>query len=317
MAWQGRYDRLFIGGDWVEPHGSDVIEVISPATEQVIATVPSGDRTDVDRAVAAAREAFDAGPWSRMTLDERIGIMRRLSVLLDERSEDLAALVTEEMGCPITLSRSMQAAGPRLLLDAFIDMAPDYPWSEVRRSATGNGLVVREPIGVVAAVVPWNAPVLIMMIKLAPALLAGCSIIIKPAPEAPLSGYLLAELIREAGVPDGVVNLVPADREVSEYLVMHPGVDKVTLYRILGRGPASRRALRRRASAHHARTRRQIGGDHPRRRRYRPCRRMPADEFAAQLRPGLQQQDAHPRLEEAAGGTARRARGDDADHAGG
>lgn len=228
MVWQGQYDRLFIGGDWVEPQGREVIEVVSPTTEQVIATVPSGDRADVDRAVAAARAAFDDGPWRRMTLDQRIEAMRRLSAIMERRSDELAQLVTDEMGCPITLSKSMQAAGPRLLLDAFIDMAPDYPWSEVRRSATGNGLVLREPIGVVAAVVPWNAPVLIMMIKLAPALLSGCSIIIKPAPEAPLSGYLLAEMVKEAGIPDGVVNLLPADREVSEYLVMHPGVDKVT-----------------------------------------------------------------------------------------
>ncbi len=228
MVWQGQYDRLFVGGEWVEPQGREVIEVISPTTEQVIATVPSGDRADVDRAVAAARAAFDDGPWRRMTLEQRIEAMQRLSAIMERRSDELAQLVTDEMGCPITLSKSMQSAGPRLLLDAFIDMAPDYPWSEVRRSATGNGLVLREPIGVVAAVVPWNAPVLIMMIKLAPALLSGCSIIIKPAPEAPLSGYLLAEMVAEAGIPDGVVNLLPADREVSEYLVMHPGVDKVT-----------------------------------------------------------------------------------------
>lgn len=228
MVWQGKYDRLFIGGDWIAPQGGERIAVISPTTEEVIAEVPSGSRADIDRAVAAARLAFDKGPWPHLALEERRAVLRRLSALFTERADDIAALVTEEMGCPITLSKSMQSVGARLLIDAFVDMAPDYEWQTLRQSITGNGLVLRQPIGVVAAIIPWNAPLLTAMIKLAPALLSGCTVILKPAPESPLSAWLLAEMLTQAGLPEGVVNIVPADREVSEYLAMHPDVDKVT-----------------------------------------------------------------------------------------
>ncbi|RQP04172.1 MAG: aldehyde dehydrogenase [Paracoccus sp. BP8] len=228
MVWQGKYDRLFIGGEWIAPQGSERIAVISPTTEEVIAEVPSGSRADIDHAVAAARRGFDKGPWPRLALEERRAVLRRLSVLFTERADDIAAQVTEEMGCPITLSKSMQSVGARLLIDAFVDMAPDYEWQTLRQSATGNGLVLRQPIGVVAAIIPWNAPLLTAMIKLAPALLSGCTVILKPAPESPLSAWLLAEMLSQAGLPEGVVNIVPADREVSEYLAMHPDVDKVT-----------------------------------------------------------------------------------------
>lgn len=228
MVWQGRYDRLFIGGDWVAPQGAERITVTSPTTEEAIAEVPSASRADIDRAVAAARLAFDKGPWPRLALEERRAVLRRLSAIFTERADDIAALVTEEMGCPITLSKSMQSAGARLLIDAFVDMAPDYEWQTLRQSVTGNGLVLRQPIGVVAAIIPWNAPLLTAMIKLAPALLAGCAVILKPAPESPLSAWLLAEMLTQAGLPEGVVNIVPADREVSEYLALHPDVDKVT-----------------------------------------------------------------------------------------
>jgi aldehyde dehydrogenase (NAD+) len=228
MVWQGNYTRLFIGGEWVQPRSSDTIEVVSPYTEQVVARVPAASRADVDRAVAAAREAFDHGPWPRTPLTERIEVLRRFSQVLAERQEEVASLVTHEMGCPITLSRTMQALGPRLLLDSFLKLAPGYPWSTVRRSSTGSALVTREPVGVVAAVVPWNAPLLVTMIKLAPALLAGCTVVLKPSPEAPLDSYLLAEMLQSAGLSAGVVSIVPADRDVSEYLVTHGGVDKVS-----------------------------------------------------------------------------------------
>ncbi|HRY23631.1 MAG TPA: aldehyde dehydrogenase [Geminicoccaceae bacterium] len=228
MVWQGHYDRLFIGGDWIAPSTGARIAVTSPLTEEVIAEVPDAARTDVDRAVAAARAAFDTGPWPRMPLDERMAVLACFRDIIAERRDQVAQLVTDEMGCPITLSKGMQATGPKLLLDAFLELAPGYPWQDVRRSTTGTGLVLREPKGVVAAVVPWNAPILIAAIKLAPALLSGCTMILKPAPESPLSAYLLAEMLAEAGLPAGVFNVVPADREVSEYLVLHEGVDKVS-----------------------------------------------------------------------------------------
>jgi acyl-CoA reductase-like NAD-dependent aldehyde dehydrogenase len=163
-----------------------------------------------------------------MSLADRIEVLQRLSVCLGENQALIASLITAEMGCPISLSTTMQAGLPRLQLDNFIEVARSYPFSEVRTSTNGNALVVREPVGVVAAIVPWNAPLLVTMIKLAPALLAGCTVVLKPAPESPLDAYLLAEMLQRAGLPDGVVNIVPADRDVSEYLVTHPGVDKVT-----------------------------------------------------------------------------------------
>ncbi|WP_370588714.1 aldehyde dehydrogenase [Pseudonocardia sp. C8] len=227
MTWQPNGSALFIGGRWVAPQSGETLTVTSPYTAQPIATVPAASTGDMDAAVAAARRAFDGGDWSGTSLDDRMTVLRRLSDLLGERRDEIASVVTDEMGCPITLSRSMQAAGPKVVLDTFLELAPDYPWVSPREAATGRSVVYREPVGVVAAIVPWNAPLLISTIKLAPALLAGCTVVLKPAPETPLDAYLLAELLAEAGLPDGVVNVVPADREVSEYLVTHPGVDKV------------------------------------------------------------------------------------------
>jgi acyl-CoA reductase-like NAD-dependent aldehyde dehydrogenase len=228
VTWTGQYDRLFIGGQWVEPESTERIPVVSPWTEQVFAEVPAGSTVDVDRAVAAAREAFVHGPWSRTTLSERVEVLRRLSAGFADNREDLAHLVTQEMGCPISLSRVLQATSPQTVIDTYVDISADYPFSSPRRSQTGNALVMREPVGVVAAIVPWNAPQLLTMLKLAPALVAGCTVVLKPAPETPLDAYLLGEMLQAAGLPEGVVNIVPAGREVSEYLVTHSGVDKVT-----------------------------------------------------------------------------------------
>ncbi|WP_306461760.1 MULTISPECIES: aldehyde dehydrogenase [unclassified Rhodococcus (in: high G+C Gram-positive bacteria)] len=206
---------------------NDTIEVVSPYTEQVLAAVPSATKADVDKAVSAARQAFDSGPWSRTSLEDRIEVLQRLSLAFDKNADLLASLVTEQMGCPISLSRTMQSGLPREHIDNFIEVARAFPFSAVRQSRNGNALVVHEPVGVVAAVIPWNAPQLVTIIKLAPALLAGCTVVLKPAPETPLDSYLLAEMLQDAGLPEGVVNIVPAEREVSEYLVTHPGVDKV------------------------------------------------------------------------------------------
>ena len=227
VTWQANSDALFIGGRWVPPCSPDTLTVTSPYTACPIATVPAASTDDVDAAVAAARDAFDVGTWPRTSVADRTKVLQRLSESLDERRDEIASLITEEMGCPITLSRSMQAAGPKVVLDTFLGLAPGYPWVTSREATTGRALVYREPVGVVAAVVPWNAPLLISVLKLAPALLAGCTVILKPAPETPLDAYLLAELLSEAGLPDGVLNVVPADREVSEHLVTHTGVDKV------------------------------------------------------------------------------------------
>jgi acyl-CoA reductase-like NAD-dependent aldehyde dehydrogenase len=227
MVWHGRLDRLLIGGKWVEPATEERTAVVSPASEEVIAEVPAASKADVDRAVAAARDAFEHGPWPRTTLDERIAVLKRLADALAANSDALASLITDEMGCPIAQSRTIQVPTSRAILDTYLELAPSYPFRSVRRSATGTALVIREPVGVVAAVVPWNMPLTTTMQKLAPALLAGCTVVLKPAPETPLDAYFLGEMLLDAGLPAGVVNIVPADREVSEYLVTHPGVDKV------------------------------------------------------------------------------------------
>lgn len=227
MVWQGKYDRLFIGGEWVKPRSDGHIEVISPSTEKVIATVVAASREDVDMAVAAARTAFASGPWAQLALQERINVLKRVAAALEEQLDLVAELLTDEVGCPITQSRTIQIPAALAILNSYITLAESYPFQVVRESPTGSALVVREPVGVVAAVIPWNTPVATTMQKLAPALLTGCSFILKPAPETPLSAYWLAETLEAAGLPAGVFSVLPAGREASEYLVSHKGVDKV------------------------------------------------------------------------------------------
>jgi aldehyde dehydrogenase (NAD+) len=227
MGWTGKFEQLFVGGDWVGSHSQDRLEVVNPATEETFATVPSASREDADAAVAAARVAFDSGPWPRMSLSDRLKILRRSRDLYAEHEEVIAGLISVEMGCPITLSRTFQAAAPRLILDTNLELAETYPFRSLRRASSGSALVTREPAGVVAAIVPWNVPQSIAMLKVAPALISGCTIIVKPAPETPLDIYLMADLLERSGLPAGVFNILPADRETSEYLVSHPGIDKV------------------------------------------------------------------------------------------
>lgn len=227
MAWRDQLDHLFIGGDWVPSTAEERIDVVSATTENVIATVATASQADIDRAVSAAREAFDRGPWPRMPLDERISVLTTLSEALRENNDAIADLITEEMGCPITQSRAIQVTAAQGILANALEVAARYPFESLRQTGSATALVVREPVGVVAAVVPWNMPLATTMQKLAPALLAGCTLILKPAPETPLDAYMLAELLQRLGLPDGVLNVVPAGREVSEYLISHPQVDKV------------------------------------------------------------------------------------------
>lgn len=158
MVCEGRHDRLFVGGGWVPATGHR-LEVVSPFTEEVIADVPSAAPRDIDRAVHAAREAFDHGPWPRLQIEERMAALRELRRLIADNQESIARLVTDEMGCPITQSRAIQAVNPVRVIDAYLDLVPDYPFRSVRTSDTGSALVTREPVGVVAAAVPRNVPV--------------------------------------------------------------------------------------------------------------------------------------------------------------
>ncbi|WP_157250932.1 aldehyde dehydrogenase [Nonomuraea typhae] len=222
-----QHDTLFIGGEWVAPAGTGVIDVISPHTEEVVGRVPDGTPADMDRAVAAARAAFDHGPWPRMTFAERAAVIDRLAGIYAARQGEMAALITEEMGSPITFSNLAQAPQPLGMLQFYAEYGKTFAQEEQRPGLFGPTTVRREPVGVVAAIVPWNVPQFVAMTKVAPALLAGCTIVLKPAPETPLDSYLFAEMVKEAGIPDGVLNIVPAGREAGEHLVSHPGVDKV------------------------------------------------------------------------------------------
>lgn len=221
------HDRLFIGGDWVAPASTDVIEVVSPSTEEVIGRVPDGQRADVDRAVVAARHAFDRGPWPHMAPEDRAGVLASVSASLRGRSQELAELITAENGSPISWSIMGQVFSSTMVADYYVGLAKEYEFTERRSGLLGSALVRKLPVGVAAAIVPWNVPLFVTMLKLAPAMVAGCTLVVKPAPETPLDAYVLAECLDQAGLPPGVVNIVPAGREVGEHLVTHPDIDKV------------------------------------------------------------------------------------------
>jgi aldehyde dehydrogenase (NAD+) len=221
-------DALFIGGRWSKPATDAVLTVVSPHSEEIVARVPQTSAADIDAAVAAARTAFDEGPWPRMSPQERIDVIQSLSMLYAGKLDEMAHVITTEMGSPISFSSLAQAPAPWMQIEAFLSIAREFPWESTRPGALGTDVIVRhEPIGVVAAIPPWNVPQFTVLSKLIPALLAGCTVVVKPAEQTPLDGYLLAELLVEAGVPEGVVSIVAGGREVGEHLVRHPGIDKV------------------------------------------------------------------------------------------
>ncbi|MEU0990366.1 aldehyde dehydrogenase [Streptomyces sp. NPDC005953] len=250
------HHRLFIGGAWVEPSGSDTIEIVSPVTEQVVGRVPHATPADVDKAVAVAREAFDHGPWPRMTLAERIEVVTRIKDALAARHQELAELVTLQNGSPMLFSVRGQALSAVGVFGVALAAAAGFAEEDERQGTGGPVLVRREPVGVVAAITPWNVPQLTIAGKLAPALLAGCTIILKPSPETPLDALWLADLCAEAGVPDGVLSVLPADRETGAHLVSHPGIDKVAFTGSVGAGKAIMAA----AAAHLTRVSLELGG---------------------------------------------------------
>ena len=220
-------DALFIRGEWAEPATSGRLQIVSPVSEEPLGSVAEATEADIDRAVAAARHAFDHGPWPRLPLAERAAKLRELGRLLSERTEALSYLWTLEAGAPLAFTSRVSAAAG-MIANYYADLAEELDFVDPRpRQMGGLGIVVREPVGVVAAIIPWNAPVFLAMIKLAPALVAGCTIVIKPAPETPLDAYILAECVEAAGFPPGAVNIVAADRAASDHLIRHPDVDKV------------------------------------------------------------------------------------------
>ena len=220
-------DQLFIDGKWTAPESLDAraaISVTSPHSEQVIGHAASAGPADVNRAVDAARAAFDTGPWPRMQPAERIEAINRLAGIYKERRADMAALISAEIGAPISFAKMAQVRLPLTMLLAFCGLAGDYEWQQERPGLYGRNIrIVKQPVGVVAAVVPWNMPQFLTVTKVAPALLAGCSVVLKPAPESVLDAQLLAEIVAAADLPPGVLNVVPGGRDVGEQLVSHPG----------------------------------------------------------------------------------------------
>ena len=224
-----RHDTLFIGGTWSSPGTDDVIEVVSPHTESVIARVAAAGPTDVDAAVTSAREAFDGGPWPRLDPSDRIEAVRRLAKLYGAQRSQMAELITAEIGAPTAFAQRAQVGLPSMMMGAFCDLAERFPWQERRPGFYGSDLDIRrEPVGVVAAIVPWNMPQFLIVTKLIPALLAGCCVVLKPAPESPLDALLLASMLEAAELPAGVVSVLPGGAAVGEQLIRHPGVDKVS-----------------------------------------------------------------------------------------
>jgi betaine-aldehyde dehydrogenase len=223
------HDELFIGGEWVSPQSSDTIDVISPHTEEVIGTVPDASPADIDAAVAAARAAFDDGPWPRMMPAERAEDIKRLSAALQARSEDLAQTISAQNGSPIQWSIMGQVFSATMVLDTYAGLASTYQFEDDRTGALGSPVKVRRaPVGVAAGIIPWNVPLFICALKLGPAMAAGCPIVLKVAPETPLDAYQLAEAVLEADLPPGVINILAASRENSEHILRHPGVDKIS-----------------------------------------------------------------------------------------
>jgi aldehyde dehydrogenase (NAD+) len=216
-------DKLFIGGEWVDPAGDGTIEVVNPTTEEVVGRIPEGTAEDADRAVRAARAAFDA--WSQTPAEERAAYCAAIGAKLAERGDELAALITTEMGMPIGLSKLIQAGLPTVTFSSMPELVGEVMWEE----EVGNSLIVKEPAGVVAAITPWNYPLHQIANKVAPALTAGCTVVLKPSGVVPLNAFVLAEVAKEVGLPKGVFNLVTGTGAVvGEALVSHPETDMVS-----------------------------------------------------------------------------------------
>ncbi|WP_319518734.1 aldehyde dehydrogenase family protein [uncultured Martelella sp.] len=217
------HSNFFIDGKWVNPDRSETIDVINPATEEAIATIALGGASDVDKAVMAARKAFDS--FSRTTREERMQLLERVLQCYMARTDDLVAAVSSEMGAPLALAKGAQVPVGAAHIRSTLEALGTFSFSEVRN----RGLIVREPIGVCALITPWNWPLNQIAAKVAPALATGCTMVLKPSEIAPLTGIIFAEILEEAGVPAGVFNLVNGTGpDVGQVMAEHPEVDMVS-----------------------------------------------------------------------------------------
>ena len=216
-------DAIYINGKCVPAGGDGKIELINPAYERVIGSVPVGTEGDVNAAISAARAAFPS--WSKSSIEERQGYLNAISSAIAERGEEIAKLITSEVGTPINYSRMAMVGTPRVVAKSYAKILETFEWEEKVR----NSLIVKEPIGVVGMITPWNFPLHQIVGKVAPALAAGCTMILKPSKEAPLNAFILADIIDECGLPAGVFNLVSGHgREIGEVISSHPEVDMVS-----------------------------------------------------------------------------------------
>jgi acyl-CoA reductase-like NAD-dependent aldehyde dehydrogenase len=216
-------DKIYIDGAWVASTGTGTIDVTNSSTEEVMGRIPDGTAEDVDRAVKAARAAFPG--WADTSREERGKYLQRITEGLAARMEDIAGVVAGEVGMPLTLSRMIQAGLPTMTFGSMAQIVDSFPFEE----QVGSSLVVREPVGVVGAITPWNYPLHQIAAKVAPALAAGCTVVLKPSEVAPLNAFILAEIIDEVGLPHGVFNLVTGTGPVvGEAIAAHPGVDMVS-----------------------------------------------------------------------------------------
>jgi betaine-aldehyde dehydrogenase len=220
------YTELFIGGKWVAPSSSNVIDVVSPATGELAGRVPLALPADVDAACTAARQAFESGPWPRMAPAERAEVIAGALGVMEERRADFTHLLTLETGQPSFVVDVMQFESALNVMRYYASAAEKIAWREIRDGIYGQTLVLREPIGVVGSIVAWNVPLFLAVNKLAPALLAGCTVVLKPAAETPLSANALAEAFVEAGLPDGVLSVVPGAADTGRALTANPEPDK-------------------------------------------------------------------------------------------
>ncbi|MUL64554.1 hypothetical protein BOO86_08785 [Mycobacterium sp. CBMA 234] len=221
-------EELFVGGEWTIGTSRKWLDVVSPSTEKPMGRIVIPTYRELDRAVQAARTAFDDGPWPRLPIEERAAYLRAaLKIFEDKYLQTAIAMQVNETGAPISFTRATTTAMPALL-DRLIRDAREVVPSEIRQGITGHVKVMREPLGVVAAIVPWNAPILAAAAKLFPALLMGCPTVLKTSPQAPFSAYLLAQALGDSGIPPGVVSILPGGSDVGSYLISHPQVDAVT-----------------------------------------------------------------------------------------
>jgi len=216
-------DKIFIGGEWVEPSGADPIEVVNSTTEELMGSIPGCTPVDVDKAVEAARDAFES--WSLTSRETRAGYLAAIAEGLNERAEEIATTITQELGMPLKLSRIVQVGLPTSQFAGTPQLMQEVDWEE----EIGNSRVLREPVGVLGAITPWNYPLNQIACKVAPALAAGCTVVLKPSEVTPLNAFLLTEVIEAAGLPAGVFNLVTGTGPVvGEAIAGHPGVDMVS-----------------------------------------------------------------------------------------